>query len=461
MSHFNALPFPATNNELPEMVVQALDRLAGPAVDSNGVRYELALPLERGRYSACPTCGISFNMFRRKNNCVNCGQVVCSDCLMSRWYLPKYGLKTPVPCCVACDRNLHMSIRGMRELESCSVRELRAYLQLYGLYKPTTMIEKGDLIASVYNNSPMPQANEVMYRQSLPRPEAARDQQPQRNSRRAGASADGNSNSSGNSATGSWDRMFSTIGNEIGRGMENLGERLSEALGPELANPFSNGYTQVPQPPSQSQSQSQSQRQREPIHFGRPYSESTSTRSQSSQGFSWANSTTGAASGPPWPTSGQRTRAPDLPDLRTLVRDGTKAETLSVKVLKGLLDKQHVDYSSIVEKRELIQRVEQLIANTRLEMEQEQQATQSDTQGGSDTNGGGSGGGGVGGNGTSGGADENLCKICWDSATNVVFTPCGHLCTCLGCAEVVMKQERKECPICREYIRDYIRVFRA
>ncbi|KAJ1722370.1 hypothetical protein LPJ53_003201 [Coemansia erecta] len=66
MSHFNALPFPATNAELPEMVAQALERLSGPQKDKNNATYALAQPLEKGRYSACPSCGISFNLFRRK-----------------------------------------------------------------------------------------------------------------------------------------------------------------------------------------------------------------------------------------------------------------------------------------------------------------------------------------------------------------------------------------------------------
>ncbi|KAJ1817553.1 hypothetical protein LPJ56_004040, partial [Coemansia sp. RSA 2599] len=138
----------------------------------------------------------------------------------------------------------------------------------------------------------------------------------------------------------------------------------------------------------------------------------------------------------------------DALDLRQLARSGENVALLSIKALKALLVKNHVDTSNIVEKQDLVQRVERLVANAKLEMEMEQDQDQDQGPASVAASAG-------------SGADENLCKICWDAATNVVFTPCGHLCTCLECAGLIMKRERRECPICREFIRDYIRVFRA
>ncbi|KAJ1882942.1 hypothetical protein H4R99_001284 [Coemansia sp. RSA 1722] len=501
MSHFNALPFPATNAELPEPVVQALEQLDGPLKDSNNATYELARPLERSRYSACPSCGISFNLFRRKNNCVNCGQVVCSDCLSHRWYLPKYGLKTPVVCCSMCNRNLRMSIKSKRELQSCSVRELRAYLQLYGLYKPTMMLEKSDLVAAVYGNSPMPQVNEAKYRESLPQPSQQSEQtqggrQQQQHNRSSGYSRSRSRNRStadahGDSST-NWDRMFNTIGSEIGRGMENLVDGLADAFDPSVSSdrrqrPPQPGFFQPPRPPQPptppNAPQFQSHGSFGGGHFGEPpsydshsyshsYSHSGSNQSQSqSQSQGQGQQYPG-----PWPQSvhnsapetsrqgsrnGPSASSTDVVDLRELVRSGENVSLLSIKTLKALLVKNHVDTSNIVEKQELVQKVERLVANVKLEMEMEQEQEQESTAQAATGSGSAGVAAGAGGSTNNSGVDDNLCKICWDAATNVVFTPCGHLCTCLGCTEAIMKQERRECPICREFIKEYIRVFRA
>ncbi|KAJ2725445.1 RING finger protein 34 [Coemansia sp. D1744] len=306
---FTALPFPATDAALPETVARAIQELNGPLCDTANVQYDLATPADRSRYSACPTCGITFGLFRRKHNCVNCGQVVCSDCLSNKWYLPKYGIKTPVSCCTMCNRNLQLSIKNKPELERCTIRELRAYLTVYGLYDPNKMIEKSDLVAAVYNNSPMPNVNECHYRLSLPRPRASAP----------------------------------------------------------------------------------------------------------------AKST--------------------IPELKDIVQNNADVGTLSVKVLKQLLAINHVDYSNIVEKQELVQRVQRLVDNHRLEMKSEEVAAARDS---SDQY-----------------SEENTCKICLDAMSNCVFLNCGHMSTCLDCGNRILNSGRRECPICREYIAKVVHVFRA
>ena len=40
--------------------------------------------------------------------------------------------------------------------------------------------------------------------------------------------------------------------------------------------------------------------------------------------------------------------------------------------------------------------------------------------------------------------DQRQCKICFNAVADVVFVPCGHLCSCISCAESLRK-----CPICR------------
>ncbi|KAI8326092.1 hypothetical protein GQ54DRAFT_253730 [Martensiomyces pterosporus] len=465
MSHSNALPFPATSSALAPQVERTLQLLNGPMRDANNSLYELAAPLERSVYSACPACGLSFNLLRRKHNCVNCGQVVCSDCLPSKWYLPKYGLKSPVPCCSTCDRNLRLSIRSKEELERSTVRELRAYLQLYGLYNPSRMIEKGDLVGAVFNNSPVSQINELKYRSSLPRPsgngrQQQQQQQQQQHERR---------HSSGSNSGSSWDRMFTSIGNDIGRGMESLGQQLGDMFDSDSSSSQrrtrQNGmYEQVPaydshtyshpnprtRPQAHTQTQTQSQQQR-------PHSAQSATQSSArrapppprapqSTGSSASTQQPQPSHSPPTPGRAHAARATagtasavEVPRLTDLVHNKTDVNSLSAKVLKALLNKYHVDYSNIVEKSELVQRVERLVANTRLEMDREA----ADKSGSGHS------------------ADDDLCKICWDEATNCVLLNCGHMCTCLECGERIFKSERRECPICREYISRIVHVFRA
>ncbi|KAJ2463009.1 hypothetical protein GGI03_004118 [Coemansia sp. RSA 2337] len=66
MVSFNALPFPASSSELPPAIERALRELNGPLRDRHNTVYELAKPLERSQYPACPSCGSTFNLFRRK-----------------------------------------------------------------------------------------------------------------------------------------------------------------------------------------------------------------------------------------------------------------------------------------------------------------------------------------------------------------------------------------------------------
>ncbi|XP_076818322.1 E3 ubiquitin-protein ligase XIAP-like isoform X2 [Clavelina lepadiformis] len=50
--------------------------------------------------------------------------------------------------------------------------------------------------------------------------------------------------------------------------------------------------------------------------------------------------------------------------------------------------------------------------------------------------------------------DERKCKICLDNIADVVFVPCGHLCSCVDCAQALRK-----CPICRSKIEKSIRTY--
>ena len=43
--------------------------------------------------------------------------------------------------------------------------------------------------------------------------------------------------------------------------------------------------------------------------------------------------------------------------------------------------------------------------------------------------------------------DQHRCVVCLDEVRTHAFSPCCHLCTCLGCADDIMAKNQ-ECPIC-------------
>ena len=46
------------------------------------------------------------------------------------------------------------------------------------------------------------------------------------------------------------------------------------------------------------------------------------------------------------------------------------------------------------------------------------------------------------------------CKICFSRCVNIVFVPCGHLCTCSSCALFL-----KDCPLCRGIIENIYKAY--
>ncbi|KAJ0980257.1 hypothetical protein J5N97_008512 [Dioscorea zingiberensis] len=48
--------------------------------------------------------------------------------------------------------------------------------------------------------------------------------------------------------------------------------------------------------------------------------------------------------------------------------------------------------------------------------------------------------------------DEKICILCYEESRTCFFTPCGHSISCFSCAQRIMKEENKLCPICRRLI---------
>jgi hypothetical protein len=52
--------------------------------------------------------------------------------------------------------------------------------------------------------------------------------------------------------------------------------------------------------------------------------------------------------------------------------------------------------------------------------------------------------------------EQMMCKICMDKDANTVFLPCGHLVSCVDCANALTK-----CAVCRTIIQGTVRVYPA
>jgi hypothetical protein len=55
--------------------------------------------------------------------------------------------------------------------------------------------------------------------------------------------------------------------------------------------------------------------------------------------------------------------------------------------------------------------------------------------------------------------EETQCVVCFDAPKDHAIVPCGHQCVCARCAEQLTKTRTPTCPVCREPIRETMKVF--
>ncbi|KAF9134921.1 RING finger protein 34 [Mortierella sp. 14UC] len=182
----------------------------------------------------------------------------------------------------------------------------------------------------------------------------------------------------------------------------------------------------------------------------------------------------------------QTEHSTSLLTIEEIVSASVDPSTLSIKVIKSLLDTNCVSYVGVVEKSDLVSQLQKLMISTKAEQErlfneqekekaaaaaaaeaakkwqteqqqQQQQQKSSSTAtaptpqaSSANSNGGGPGAA----------DDEHLCKICYEASLNCVMLNCGHMSTCMDCGKKVMDGPRV-CPICREYVLKLLHVFRA
>lgn len=60
-----------------------------------------------------------------------------------------------------------------------------------------------------------------------------------------------------------------------------------------------------------------------------------------------------------------------------------------------------------------------------------------------------------------GGEASQECVVCMERSTDCALYTCGHMCMCYECAVDIVNNQTGLCPICREPIRDIIKIFRS
>ena len=54
--------------------------------------------------------------------------------------------------------------------------------------------------------------------------------------------------------------------------------------------------------------------------------------------------------------------------------------------------------------------------------------------------------------------EEMLCVVCQSEKKTILLQPCNHLCLCVNCVDPILA-DNKICPMCRKYVRQWIKVY--
>ena len=136
------------------------------------------------------------------------------------------------------------------------------------------------------------------------------------------------------------------------------------------------------------------------------------------------------------------------------IKSAQDIENLNVRQIKEILSYNFVDYRDCFEKKDLLDRLKRLYADSVQNKHAEvtlNNITHMDTSEAGKEN--------VASSTLSSqlsNNEANICKICMDQAIDCVLLNCGHMCSCVKCGKLL-----SECPICRQYVVKVMRVFKC
>ncbi|KAF9338796.1 retinoblastoma binding protein [Linnemannia elongata] len=412
-----------------------------------------SIPAFKTGAKSCTRCGKDFHLFRSKKNCHNCGDVVCESCSNFRAKLPQFGYSAEVRCCSYCAHFLQVYKMDYAGLSNLNIKTLRGYLVSYNI--PTQgMLEKQDLIRAIQSYKPIPEASEVYFRQHLPEtPEKSSSLFDELANLGRSESPSGSSQGSSSSDGWSWDldkffsKLFSSDDPPAAQTRparsqsQSQPQPQSRPTQSQPRQPSSQGSAYWPPGgPGTNGSYRPSPMQYRPPSGNPPTSQQSrapGAQSQSSQprpqaGYQQAprQPTSRPQPAPPQPS---RPSQPPSITLDQVMNANTDPSTLSIKAIKTILDQSCVTYVGVVEKRDLVERLQKLIDNTKAEQamvqEQETESKSSDTSAKKSSSG-------------NLVDDDNLCKICCDAALNCVMLNCNHMSTYGGLEANAITEEK-------------------
>ena len=54
--------------------------------------------------------------------------------------------------------------------------------------------------------------------------------------------------------------------------------------------------------------------------------------------------------------------------------------------------------------------------------------------------------------------DEEVCVVCLDNKKTHAFNPCGHMCVCKTCADIIIQSD-SNCPMCRISVTNSLKIY--
>ncbi|KAJ3350283.1 hypothetical protein GGF32_004975 [Allomyces javanicus] len=406
----------------------------------------LALTIPRlvpdGDVTQCGLCSKRFAFFwHGKRNCHHCGYVFCTACADSSVRIPKFGYHAPVRVCKYCLPFVNIGSLDEPHLLLQPVHALKSYCRAYQLTNPSggPFLEKRELVRAIVDSIEHPSDDrETYFRAHCP---AAAVQSGSSSSAEASASSSSsNAARSSTPAPGAAPAPSSRRSSVSGTGSSTSGANAPPPPPPQQPPRGPRPWDYPPRasrsgPSSSSTNDSARHRSRSqpPGAGGNPPADGAHTFTVPLEDLltylaTVASQRESESRGPPPPPAHRRTTG-DWPTPKMLVETGTDPAQLSVHTLKGILAAQDVDYAGVLEKADLVKKVQRLMDEVRPPAEGEKPA------------------GGV--------AEENTCKVCMDAAINCVLLECGHVGVCIDCAH-----QLNECPFCREKIVRVVHTFR-
>ncbi|KAF8343111.1 uncharacterized protein EI90DRAFT_3150094 [Cantharellus anzutake] len=319
--------------------------------------------VEEPSRSGCRKCGKEFGLLTRSRTCNHCGFSYCSTCSDHQALMPRSEPQSgqpgyeAVPVCAYCIPNLIVTASGRGQLRSMHVPHLRAYAKAYGLSLPQNALEKNEIIEAIFSargpNGCLSTDNEDYYR---------RHSVPNRTSGRRSRSL--------------FSRMADVVSNAA-----NVAQAATGG-GTPRPNPQPSRPNQQPRPqprpsqprPSQSRpSQSQTQYNASPPNANTSYAHQPSSLANPPPRATRSQPSNPNPQPPqPQPIRPARTPTPPPPSLDDLLEmTHDQLHKLSIGTLKTILWDNHVTIGQILEKDDLVNKVEVLLTNERSDRERE------------------------------------------------------------------------------------------